>query len=104
MTLLATVFAAIISTIIWYCGKSDSKMKIGTLCFMYWGAALMWLADAIFEYAELGAEFFTPGPLDMLNDFYLGLSAVALGLVIWLVILMIRDPLGKVKSTLFKTQ
>lgn len=38
----------------------------------------MWLVDAIFEYAELGAEFFTPAPIDMLYDFYLGLSVIAL--------------------------
>ena len=62
----------------------------------------MWLVDAIFEYAELGAESFVPAPLDMLNDFYLGLSVVALGLVIWLVILLIKDPKGIVKSALLK--
>jgi hypothetical protein len=38
----------------------------------------------------------------MLNDFCLGLSAVALGLVIWLVILLIKDPNGVVKAALFK--
>jgi hypothetical protein len=38
----------------------------------------------------------------MLNDFYLGLSVVALGLVIWLVILLITDPKGVVKKALFK--
>ncbi len=69
---------------------------------MYWGASLMWLIDAIFEYAELGAEYFTPEPLDMLNDLYLGLSVVALGLIIWLIILLVKDPKGVVKSALFK--
>ena len=62
----------------------------------------MWLADAVFEYAELRAEYFNPAPAEMLNDFYLGLSAVALGLVIWLVILLIKDPKGVVKAALFK--
>lgn len=57
MTLLTTVFAAIICTIIWYKGAPKSEMKVGTLCWMYWGASLMWLIDAVFEYAELGAEF-----------------------------------------------
>lgn len=64
----------------------------------------MWLADAIFEYAELGAEYFTPAPIDMLNDLYLGLSVVALGLIIWLVILLMKDPKGRVKATLFKNK
>lgn len=102
MTLLTTVYAAIICTIIWYKGAPKSEMKVGTLCWMYWGASLMWLVDAIFEYAELGAEYFNPAPRDMLNDFFLGLSVVALGLIIWLVILLVKDPKGVVKTALFK--
>lgn len=102
MTLLTTVFAAVISTVIWYKEESRNEMMIGTLCLMYWGASLMWLIDAVFEYAEAGAEFFTPAPLDMLNDFYLGLSVVALGLIIWLVILLVKDPKGVVKQALIK--
>lgn len=102
MTLLTTVYAAIICTIIWYKGAPKSEMKVGALCWMYWGASLMWLIDAAFEYAELGAEFFAPAPIDMLNDFYLGLSVVALGLIIWLVILLVKDPKGVVKAVLFK--
>ncbi len=102
MTLLTTVFAAIICTIIWYCNAPKSQMKIGILCWMYWGASLMWLVDAVFEYAEIHDEYFTPAPADMLNDFYLGLSVIALGLVIWLIILLAKDPKGVVKSALFK--
>lgn len=102
MTLLTTVFAALISSIIWYRKEEARKLQVGTLSLMYWGASLMWLIDAVFEYAELGAESFVPAPLDMLNDFYLGLSVVALGLIIWLVILLVRDPKGVVKAALFK--
>ena len=100
MTLLITVFAAIICTIVWYRTAPKSEMKVGILCWMFWGASLMWLIDAIFEYAELGAEYFTPAPADMLNDLFLGLSVVALGLIIWLVILLIKDPKGVIKSSL----
>ena len=102
MTLLTTVFAAIVCTVIWYKKQEARELKVGTLVLMYWGASLMWLIDAIFEYNEMGAEFFTPEPLDMLNDFYLGLSVVALGLIIWLVILIVKDPKGVVKAALFK--
>ena len=102
MTLLTTVFAAVICTVIWYRGAPKSEMKVGVLCLMYWGASLMWLVDAIFEYAELREEYFTPAPVDMLNDLYLGLSVVALGLVIWLVILLVKDPKGVVKAALFR--
>ena len=102
MTLLTTVFAAVICTVIWYKGAPKSEMKVGVLCWMYWGASLMWLVDAIFEYAELHAEYFTPAPADMLNDFYLGLSVVALGLVIWLIFLLVKDPKGAIKAALFR--
>ena len=102
MTLLISVFAAIICTVIWYKNGPKNEMMVGVLCWMFWGASLMWLIDAVFEYAELGAESFVPAPLDMLNDLYLGLSVVALGLIIWLVIVLIRDPKGVVKSVLLK--
>lgn len=100
MTLLITVFAAAISTIFWYNGKTDRKL--GTLALMYWGASLMWLVDSVVEYIELGAEFFEQAPKDMINDAYLGFSVVALGIVIWLVVLLIKDPEGKVKALFAK--
>ena len=101
MTLLITVFAAIIATVKWYTAKDDS-LKIGTLALIYWGAALMWSVDAVFEYIELGAEFFTPAAEDMLNDAFLGVAAVALGLIIWMVMVLIKDPKGKVRAALQK--
>ena len=101
MTLLITVFAAIIATVKWYTRKDDS-MKLGILVFMYWGASLMWLVDAIFEFAELQAEYFSPALEDMINDSFLGLAVVALGLVIWVVRLLITDPKGSVRAALTK--
>ena len=98
MTLLITVFAAITATVYWY-KKPDDTMNTGLLCLMYWGASLMWLVDAVVEYIEIGAEYFTPAPLDMLNDVYLGFSVVALGLIIWLIIVLVRDPLGKIRKS-----
>ena len=101
MTLLLTVFAAVITTVIWYNRKDDS-MKLGMLMFMFWGASLMWLVDALFEYAELKAAYFTPALEDMINDTFLGLSVIALALVIWLVRLLVTDPKGTVKAALLK--
>lgn len=104
MTLLTSIFAAIMCTVLWYRNDAENDMLLHIPVFMFWGASLMWLADAIFEYAKLGAEYFTPEPLDMLNDFYLGLSVIALGLVIWLVILLVKDPKGRIKTALFKNR
>lgn len=92
MTLLITLIAAVVCTVIWYKNAPEDKMQVSTLCFIYWGAALMWLADAVSEYIEMEAEFFSPSAYDMLNDAFLGISAVALGLVIWIVKLLITDP------------
>ncbi len=102
MTLLITIFAAIISTIVWYTHAPKSVMKVGMLCWLFWGASLMWLVDAVFEYLELGAAYFTPAPQDMLNDAFLGLCVVALALVIWLVYVLIKDPKGVMKSYLIQ--
>lgn len=102
MTLLTTVFAAIICTIIWYKNAPKNEMKVDILCWLYWGASLMWFVDAVSEYVELQEEYFTPAPVDMLHDLYLGLSVVAFGLIIWLVILLIKDPKGVIKAALFE--
>ena len=102
MTLLISLFAALITTAIWYKKQPDNEMKLGVLCWLFWGASLMWLVDAIFEYAELGAEYFAPAPADMLNDLFLGLSVVALAMIIWLVVLLITDPKAVIKGKLLK--
>ena len=62
----------------------------------------MWLVDAIFEYAELGAQSFTPAFEDMVNDSYLGLCVVALGLIIWMIVLFVKDPKGLIRKNLLK--
>ena len=98
MTLLVTVFAAIICTVLWYKKAPQDEMKLSVLCFLYWGASIMWFVDAVYEYADLQAAFFTPAPLDMLNDLFLGLSVIALGLIVWLVVLLVKDPRGVFKS------
>ncbi len=100
MTLLIAVFAAVISTLVWYKSETARQLKVGVLCWMFWGASLMWLGDALFEYMELQAEYFTPAPADMLNDLFLGLSVVALAMVIWLAVLLVKDPNGVIKERL----
>lgn len=101
MTLLITVFAAVISTVCWYNGK-HKDMKLEVLCFMFWGASIMWFVDAVFEYIELKEKYFFPSIQDMLNDTYLGLSVIVLALVIWVVILLFKDPKGVLKEKLRK--
>lgn len=92
MTLLISTFAAIISTIVWYLHEKRLEYKLGFLSLMFWGASLMWLVDAFFEYRELGASYFEPAAAEMLNDSFLGMSVVSMGLIIWLILLLIDDP------------
>jgi hypothetical protein len=105
MTLLITVIAAIVSSLLWYSSmtkQGKDSMKYSSLCYMYWGASLMWLVDAVYEFAELKDEYFRPEAADMINDAFLGFCVVALGLIIWLVIVLIKDPRGVVRAALVK--
>ncbi len=102
MTLLISTFAAVVVTVLWYARLGKEDYKLGTLALMYWGASLMWMVDAIYEYAELQAAYFLPATEDMINDAFLGLSVVALGLIIWLVVLLVKDPQGKVRAILYQ--
>ncbi len=101
MTLLITIFAAVFVTVKWYNRKDDS-MQLGILMFMFWGASLMWMVDAVFEYIELRAEFFNQAPQDMLNDAFLGAAVIALALIVWVIRLLITDPKGTVRAALKK--
>ena len=99
MTLLLTVFAAIVTTILWY-NRKNNDMQLHVLMFMFWGASLMWFVDAIAEYTELGADYFTPAVEDMINDSFLGFSVIAFALIIWVVYLLIKDPKGVVRKSI----
>jgi hypothetical protein len=101
MTLLLTVFAAIITTVKWY-NRENDNMKLHVLMYMFWGASLMWFVDAIAEYIELGAEYFNPAIEDMINDSFLGLSVIAFALIIWVVYLLVKDPKGVVRKSITK--
>ena len=100
MTLLVSTVAAIVCTLLWYQLLGREDYKLGTLALMFWGASLMWFVDAVVEYMEMGAEYFVPEAGDMLNDFFLGLCVVALGMIIWMVILFMKDPQGKIRRAL----
>ena len=99
MTLLISVFAAVIVTILWYTNENARELKVGLLCYMFWGASLMWMVDAIAEYVELKAAYFTPALEDMINDTFLGLSVVAFALVIWVAYELMNDPKNVVRAS-----
>ncbi|MDY6050318.1 MAG: hypothetical protein SPI77_07195 [Corynebacterium sp.] len=98
MTLLISVFAAVGAIASWYT-HPQAKLRLGVLCWLYVGASLMWCVDAIATYFEDPEALFSPAPQDMLNDTFLGLSVVALGAVIWVIVLLVSDPRGVVRRS-----
>ena len=92
MVLLISVCAAVVATIVWYLTLPEDSMRLSTLCMIYWGASVMWFVDAVAEYIRVGSEYFNPTVETMINDTFLGLAVVVLGLVIWLIRLLITDP------------
>jgi hypothetical protein len=102
MCLILTAIAAVVSTAVWYASETMRAMKISVLCWLFWGAAIMWLVDLVFEYAEEGAKVFEPALSDVLNDSLLGLSVITIALVIWIAVLLVRDPKNVVRSVLLK--
>lgn len=97
MTLLITVAAAIITTLVWYFREDRKELNLSLLALAFWGASLMWLIDAVFEYAELKDAYFQPAAADMLNDAFLGVCVVALGVTVWLIVTLIKDPKGVIR-------
>lgn len=94
MTLLITLFAAMISTVVWYLSSSARNLKIGTLVLTYWGATIMWTVDVVTDYMELRADYFSTIATNILNDALLGVTVVAVGFFIWVIILLVEDPKG----------
>ena len=99
MTLLITVLAAIVVTVFWYRQEEDTMM-LSTLLFLFWGASIMWFVDALFEFVSIGAAYFTPSLEEMANDLFLGVSEVALALLVWLIRLLYRDPKDRIRRHL----
>lgn len=102
MCLILTALAAIVATVIWYCSATAREVKVSVLCWLFWGAAIMWFVDLVFEYAEEGAAVFEPSVADVLNDSLLGLAVITLALVIWTVVYLVSDPKGVLRSMLLK--
>lgn len=102
MTLLITIIAAVIATVVWYANENRDTYKLGTLSLIYWGASLMWFVDFVAEYIELRAEYFAQDFADIINDSLLGLTVVVIGMIAWLVIILLKDPKGVFNKKLTK--
>ncbi len=88
MYLIFTAIAALVSTVIWYKNAPEDKYMLSTLSLIYWGATLMWFVDHVMAYLIEGGEFFEI----TLDATLLGVTVVLLGLLVWLIILLVKDP------------
>jgi hypothetical protein len=91
MWLLITAAAALAATILWWVADRRGRFRLGFLALIYWGATLMWLVDHAIAYAQEGGPFLEVSA----GATWLGLSVVALGLVVWGVRLLL-DGVGRV--------
>lgn len=96
MFFIITAIAAIVTTIIWYVNAPEDKYKLSTLCFIFWGATLMWFVDHIMAYLTEGGEFFEI----TLDAALLGITVVIVGLLAWIIMLLVNDPKGVFKKLL----
>ena len=98
MTLLITLIAAVIVTIVWYTSPKARKLKVGLMCYMYWGASIMWLVDALLN--TKSRRRYSPCHRRHDKRQLLGICVVALGTVVWLGTMLISDPEGVVRKAL----
>lgn len=87
MCLLITLFAAVISSICWFLSNPHKNLQLGILSLMYWGAGLMWIVDCIFAVSRREAFLDISG-----DDAVLGAVVVLCGLIVWFVILLLKNP------------
>jgi hypothetical protein len=96
MWLIFTALAAIVTTVIWYVKAPEDRYRLGLLSLAFWGATLMWLVDHIMAFATEGGEFFETS----LDASMLGISVILVALFIWLIVLLVSDPRGRLKRAL----
>ena len=96
MWLIITALAAVVTTAIWYTKAPEDKYKLGLLSLIFWGATLMWSVDHVMAYLTEGGEFFEMN----LDATLLGISVIAVALIVWVLALLVADPKGVFKRVL----
>ena len=95
MYFIITAFAAILTTMIWH-KLSEDKHQLSTLCFMYWGATLMWLVDHVMAFCMEGGAFFEI----TMDATLLGITVVVCGFFAWVVMALVKNMTGTPRQKL----
>lgn len=90
MTLIITAVAAIVATILRFALPSATRLHLGALALMYWGAAIMWCVDGFACLAEGEAFIELADTAAMADDALLGVCVVVLGLVAWGIVCLVK--------------
>ncbi|MEM2188413.1 MAG: hypothetical protein QW330_03615 [Nitrososphaerota archaeon] len=93
MWLIILAFAAAIVTPLWYSMADNDRYMLRLLCLLLWGGAIMALVDRVMGYLIEGGEFLELTPEAALLGFTMLLAA----LMIWEMVLLIRDPRGALR-------
>ena len=100
MTWVITLLAAAIATVAWYATAPNSRLRLGVLALMYWGAALMWTVDGINGLVEGEGFIEIADTAAMFDDAMLGILVVVAGLAVWAVYLVAKDPKRVLRKSL----
>lgn len=90
MWLIILAFAAAIVTPIWYSMAEEDKYLLKLLCLILWGATIMVFVDHVMGFLTEGGEFFEL----TLDATILGFVMLTTALIIWEVVLLLKDPKG----------
>ena len=96
MWLIVIAVAAVISTALWYTKDLENHYRLNTLSMILWGTTIMVFVDHVMGYILEGGEFLEIST----GAAILSAIMVAAALVIWLAILLIKNP----KSRLLKSK
>ena len=92
MWLVILSLAAAIVTALWYT-KDDGTYKLGFLSMILWGTVIMVFVDHVMGYLIEGGEFLET----TVDATILGVVLVTVALIVWEVVLLLKDPKEKLK-------
>lgn len=90
MWLIILSFSAVITTALWYSMAENDKYMLKFLSVILWGSAIMVLVDHVMGYLMEGGEFIEIST----EATILGFTMLLAALIIWEIVLMLKDPRG----------
>lgn len=90
MWLIVLAMASALSTALWYSKAENDVYMLRLLSLILWGASIMVFVDHVMGYLMEGGEFLEISAEATVLGFVLLITA----LVIWEIVLLIKDPRG----------